>query len=832
MENASIIERFRLRRASWSSSLVSQETTQAIFMPADELVQMSLSVGVVTVGLMLLGLLIYASVTVDETRLAMTVQAHLSPKSFFPEPAERLTFLLSLLLAPCALLWLCKKRWNVPPSLLVIFILSGVGIGISAFAFYGDKGYYLQGSLFKFGWWAFGPILVVVAEGLLRFGNLSRTRILPIVYRTLRVLLFVLLVFFLVLSFYARIFGPQNPYVVQNHFEAAFFTISQIVLGNKTLLVNANHQYGLYPEILAPLFHLLGGISVVKYTLVMSTLVAIVHLSWLAATMKLFRSSWLGGLTYLGAFLIFEYFGFLLDPNDVSFYDPYFQYMPIRTIFPSLLVLVLAYFEEWELDRLSGVRRFIGMVFGLGVLWNLDSGLPVLGTWVLFLAYRRLLRDSGAPLLARDWKSAFWIALEPLVGLGFVVIGFTFMIWCKSGSLPDFISALNYQKEFYGSGFMMLPMRLNHSWILLALIYLFGLAFALRTFWMGDSSPERKKLAEQVFTLTVLGCGLFSYYQGRSHDVVFPGITLPGFMLVGLAIDRALLPAAEKRTDIWRRIALYAVVAYVLVFASVLVCAVRKLPPLATYTSQLWKADTSKLRYLGALEHLKMVTKPGDQALILSTNAAVYHAESQTSSPMKTSLIELLSISDLDDLLLTIRSQPRVFVDGSVSEISNPSFNQRNGLIFSLLEKHFQPITQSENGYLLEYRPLSPAASSVQPADGAHPANTKDRLVAGSAQQRRDALIDCLSVYNRCREQCTQAPDAPTDLEIGLAIARCDQAIMDGFNERRDRSSANRRRMIFLFGALFKLCEAPKAEGLKRLLECNLKCEADCKCTD
>jgi predicted branched-subunit amino acid permease len=64
--------------------------------------------------------------------------------------------------------------------------------------------------------------------------------------------------------------------------------------------------------------------------------------------------------------------------------DPYFQYYPIRTIFPALLILMSSgyFLNEKRYKYLA-----ISIVCSLAVLWNAETGIIVLLSWIGAVVY-------------------------------------------------------------------------------------------------------------------------------------------------------------------------------------------------------------------------------------------------------------------------------------------------------------------------------------------------------------------------------------------------------------------------------------------------------------
>lgn len=90
--------------------------------------------------------------------------------------------------------------------------------------------------------------------------------------------------------------------------------------------------------------------------------------------------------------------------------------------------------------------------------------------------------------------------------------------------------------EFYISGFAMMYMPLFHPWNMVILMYVFGLFVSIRAVIEGENTYNSRI----IFLLTILGVGVFSYYQGRSHDHVLPAVAYPATLLAVIFADQLL----------------------------------------------------------------------------------------------------------------------------------------------------------------------------------------------------------------------------------------------------------------------------------------------------
>ncbi|MDD5581056.1 MAG: hypothetical protein PHY16_17525 [Methylobacter sp.] len=124
-----------------------------------------------------------------------------------------------------------------------------------------------------------------------------------------------------------------------------------------------------------------------------------------------------------------------------------------------------------------------------------------------------------------------------LIILLLVVAIFSLFIHLRSGNYPDWQTLFKYQKTFYISGFGMMSMPLFHIWNIIILMYIVGLFISIRAVLEKENTYQDR----MIFLLSILGVGIFSYYQGRSHDVVLTIVAYPAILLWAIFADRLLL---------------------------------------------------------------------------------------------------------------------------------------------------------------------------------------------------------------------------------------------------------------------------------------------------
>lgn len=327
------------------------------------------------------------------------------------------------------------------------------------------------------------------------------------------------------------------PFVVTDrskwtsHFEAVFYSMSQ-VMGGRSLLVDLPSQYGFFSELLAPWFRLIG-LSVLNFSITMFGLQLVAQTCLLIVCYRSLRTPRLFMLASFSLLALTTSAWHSISQNHI---DPYFQYWPLRLFFPALACLV--FWRMLSRDFAVLWQMAYALTCGLAMIWNLDSGVPVYGALLAFVVYRWIYASVGQ---RRAW--VFRGLLLTLVASALLVL-FFWILDARGGYRIHLEDAFKYQNLFYRLGFYMLPLPLTPSpWMVVLGYYVFGVVYAMLMRARGHGSQH----ADMVYFLSILGIGLFSYYQGRSHElnllVVMWPAALVGFMLAdrNLRLIRARL---------------------------------------------------------------------------------------------------------------------------------------------------------------------------------------------------------------------------------------------------------------------------------------------------
>lgn len=306
------------------------------------------------------------------------------------------------------------------------------------------------------------------------------------------------------------------------HFSVLLGAINQVYHG-LTILTDISSQYGiLYPYFMSALSHIFGY-SITKISIFFTFLIFLSYFFIYLALRNLFgKKSWFGLFALL--FIVgisHPFFECLILRGRQNL--PYYQYFPLRVIFSAFFVWYI-----WRyLKKATGSTYVFGFAMcGLAMLWNLDTGLPVALSWTGFLIYTTLAQ--------KRWSSREKILksmghIGSLVITGIVsVMAYSFFAYWRSGQFPVWMDLLEFQELFYKTGYNMLPMKPIDLWNIMLYVY-FAVFLDSMIALMHGRATDKDKFR---FFLSILGVGVFVYYQGRSHLLNLFPVSYPCLLLM------------------------------------------------------------------------------------------------------------------------------------------------------------------------------------------------------------------------------------------------------------------------------------------------------------
>jgi len=335
-----------------------------------------------------------------------------------------------------------------------------------------------------------------------------------------------------------------NFYQVGWHFDAYFYPVYKVFCG-QTPLVDFNCLYGFYPYFLVPLLKLTGGISMLRFSAIMASILVI---SLLAITIVIFGFCKNKILALIGSLAVSFIIGVCPMLYNEQLY--YLQYTPHRVIFPALILLVCFIIVKSKNNGLRKIMTIFGYILStLSLLWNIDTGAVVLLAFAMFQIYLLLLK-YGLPE-KKLYFSSIKIILSTILSLSAALLTLILITYARTGQILKISSVFYAQTSFYGLGYFMLRMPLWSTWLLFVILYAVLLARALSKMKFLRKSQDNQDNQDMVrnalyFVLPVIGMGIFSYYQGRSHFLTFLAVMWPGIILLVILMDEYLCKPTIK----------------------------------------------------------------------------------------------------------------------------------------------------------------------------------------------------------------------------------------------------------------------------------------------
>ena len=656
-----------------------------------------------------LALWLYSANRMPAAQRDAIAQDFVVPGHCKPQPGERLAFLAGVVFLPAALfgLALARRRWEHRLPALRGFRY-GVGAllaaGLAAYIWLAQRTeeyFHVRRNVFFT-----APLLAVpllpAALAAMRWDLGGRRWVRPLLHAAALGLAG--------LVGLACVFSDRSPDCGLLHFTAVFFPVVQVHLG-KALLIDCASQYGLYPHLLQPLFAAVG-LSVLSFTAVMGLLTAGAYLAlwrFLARAAKNRTAAFLG----FGTLLFNGWFCFARCAN----FDLYFQYMPIRFVFPALLVPL-----AWRYLRRPGPRLYWGLtaLLAVGVLWNLDSGLPALLSWTAMLCFRELFAGAG-------WRDALRRILGHAAAAGAVlaavVLLYTVAIRLAYGHFPDYRRFLAYQQIYFMAGYCKTAIPFPGTWVLAALVYLAGFAYAARAATSGrlrDPAGRGARRAALVFLLSVLGFGLSSYYQAMCNPMSLMLVWWPALLLLALFLDDLLTRLKERPTAPGAWAAATAIGWFVVGSSCSLIPDVRFVG--AAVADRLRGAADRKVIPQREEEAvlLRRLVPPGGRVLVASAHSALIHLASGRAAPCPASLFQMARMEDFRDLGRALADHPStcVLIDKPVlARLSWLVEDHGLGELVGLLREKYEATAATEQSILFARR--TDGQASPDPGDDA-----------------------------------------------------------------------------------------------------------------
>jgi hypothetical protein len=647
-------------------------------------------------------------------------QKFILPDDFLPEPVETISYYLSVLLIPFLLLffrWLFRKfnpSFDKTRKLFLIcsaisaIVLIALTIVVYNVAtpYVESTRVYIQG-LYLFSHPLRSFLVYVIVCATVCIFLFKKEKILffwkkffpncKIEY-ALKVLaaISVLMIITAVVAYYTNGFNNIRIYDYVDN-DAVLYSISQVV-GGKLPLVDFVNQYGLYSVFLLPIFKIVG-LSVFTYTFVMACIMGLCYLCIYFLIKNLTDSKIIAFFGFITLFVLYT-----IMPKGFNYTGiPYIQYTPIRLLFPVLVMLLASiYFKKTK--KFYYIITLI--VASLGVFWNLDSGIIAMIGLTIVLCYREILYFKSSKNIKKNIREVARLCLKHIL---FVIISvvsvaaiYSLYAIVKRGQLPDWSGFLSYQSIYAGVGYYMLPMPSVHPWLLYGALSIIGLAIGVSALF----TKKDKYKSTMILLVSIFSVGLFSYYQGRSHDYTFFNIFYLAVLLMIIFADKLLseLKYFIKKGEL-------PVTRFILFFSIVFVFTIGTMGLFgdrAVYfanriyvnVASFFKSEPSS--YNSRVDFVVSNTNYGDEVPIFANGQSYFYTYSKTTNPIKVpGVIEFALQSDVvkikNYLTITAKQGQKVFISNDYIKLYDLDY---------IIKEQYKLTSQSQDGEIKLYEKI------------------------------------------------------------------------------------------------------------------------------
>lgn len=390
------------------------------------------------------------------------------------------------------------------------YMLKGAKLGIECWTFNINLNYY----------WL--KIVLVLFVSLLLFSRIYNRVNSPII--------FIIGLFIILATSLTQI--HTNKIMVDNGFINAHFgmiagAINQVFHG-KTILVEISSLYGILYPYFGALFTKILGLNILNISIYFVSLIFLSFLFiYLALSEKIGYGSWVSLVSLIAVTGIAHPF-FISTTLFGGVNNTYYQYHPIRVIFGSFFL----WFSFKYLKNSSRSKYIFGLLLcGIGSLWNFDTGIPLVISWLGFLIYNTLSMKqlNLKEKLVKSFYHLLFVGLTLLL----TVLAYDIFAYLRTRQLPSWSEMLELQKIFTDLGFYLAPMKIFDLWNIVILIYM-GILFSCLIALFKNRVTDSHRY---YFFIALFGMGIFAYYQGRSFVSNLLALTYPAVMLMAFLLD-------------------------------------------------------------------------------------------------------------------------------------------------------------------------------------------------------------------------------------------------------------------------------------------------------
>ncbi|MBT4731820.1 hypothetical protein HOB87_07610 [Candidatus Woesearchaeota archaeon] len=657
------------------------------------------------VALFFIGFIIYKYHNLNTLDIVEVIKSTyiLDVHEFKPEPFEWIIYTLGLVFFPILILplhfvlnsyaSLFKSQYVYNISWLLVFMTPVIVLfyastqewGSWYYKFFLEKTVFSVNSIVPF-------FLLTLMATLIYFDKLK----LPSVVRNtllkaMSVILSAVTLYYLILSFFINIFDVNSSEWGWTHFDAIYYSVVQVVNDNSALYVDGfSNTYGLYPHLLEPILSLTGGVSIFKFTLIQAALIFISFWIIYYVINKLVANRIIANIGFLSVIWAQYFYGKFAAMYLHRQMEYYFQYTPLRTIFPCL-ILYLAY--KYTTKKSNFIRLLGYVVSAISLIWNIETGAIVSISWYMFILYSNIDHDGGAKFNLIKSFNEFLVFFGVIAA---IIVFYYIYIYTRYGEPPQLQLSFQTIKTFGSHGYFMINIPVIGPWNLLILIYISAFFYAL----LNIKKKAMYQFNSVMFLLSTMGFGLFYYYLGRSANGNIFFVSWPGFILLTMYVNALHIKMKNKKALIHQKVLFISIMTVFLASTVNMIYyapgAINKLIINRNKVFDLRENTVVKSN----IEFIKKNTKPYENILILSGRQGVYHSETTTSSSFNIGLRDLFYKKDYDKLIELISSKNiKIFLDEDTfkNDPGQSVYNYNNAHIISVIESKYSLVGSYRN---------------------------------------------------------------------------------------------------------------------------------------
>ena len=326
----------------------------------------------------------------------------------------------------------------------------------------------------------------------------------------------------------------------RHHFIAYFSPIYKVLSG-LTIGIDFENIYGFYPYIYELILKPFKVITISKISFI-NTCLIISSLIFTAITIAINVKNKILGFVFILSYIYYFYIFSILSNLETIYY---LQFMPHRIFFITLIILLASIYS---LDIKPNYQKLIeiinAIILTIALIWNFESGIVATLSWYGFILYQELINYKKS---TSNYKTIIYKLLPIFLVLFFALTIIETITFTKAGKFLSLTDLFLYQNLFYKTGFFMLPMPLfQQPWILIILIYLIGLMKSINNIFFAKDIDKKYAI---YFILSLIGLGIFAYYQGRSHILILGSVSFPAIILLCLFCNEFIEKFSQEKTD-------------------------------------------------------------------------------------------------------------------------------------------------------------------------------------------------------------------------------------------------------------------------------------------